>query len=335
MTETMLGLRFDHPGGPEVLRWDTVPKPVPGPGEVLIQVSAFAVNWADLLERAGKYPGAPEPPYITGHDLAGIVVANGPETGGLEVGTRVFGVIPRGGAAAEYIAAPANQVYPAPPRLSDEQAAGAAGPYLTADAAIVTLGRLDKGEDVLIQAGAGAYGSAAVQLCRAYGAGRIIATAGSDDKAARIREWGADVVVNYSTTDFVDVVRQVTDGRGVSLVLESVGGDVLGRSLDCLMPTGRLVSVGASSGRSSDRFRLHTLFELGVSVAGFTLGTWLTHSPELVAPSVERVLDLFERGLAAPVIGRTFPASEVAAAHEFLANRRSVGRTIVLMPDHT
>lgn len=327
----MKALRFGRHGGPEVLRWDDVPRPVPAAGEVLVAVRAFAVNWADLLERAGRYPGTPTPPYVTGHDLVGTVVATGPDTAVPEIGSRVFGVIPRGGAAAEFVAAPADQVYPAPAAFSDAQAAGAAGPYLTADAAIVTLGRLGKGEDVLVHAAAGGYGSAAVQLCRAYGAGRIIATAGSAEKAARAAEWGADVTIDYTRTDFVDVVREVTGGRGVPLVLESVGGDVLGRSFDCLAPAGRLVSVGASSGHSSERFRLHTLFELGVSVAGFTLGQWLTDHPDLVRPSVRRVLEAFERGSATPVVGRVFPASEARAAHELLAERRSVGRTVVTM----
>lgn len=332
---TMKGLRFAEHGGPEVLSWDEVPVPEPGPGELLIEVRAFAVNWADLLERAGRYPGAPAPPYVTGHDLTGVVVGAGPGTEGPPTGTRVFGVIPRGGAAAQYMTAPADQVYPVPGALADIEAAGAAGPYLTADAAIVTLGRLEKGEDVLIQAAAGAYGSACVQLCRAYGAGRIIATAGSDAKCERVREFGADVVVNYTDTDFAEVVREVTGGRGVPLVLESVGGDVLSRSLDCVSPAGRLVSVGASSGRGSDRMRLHTLFELGISVSGFTLGQWLLHHPELVRPSAARVLDLFANHGVKPVIGRVFPASEVAAAHTFLADRRSVGRTVVTMtPTH-
>lgn len=180
----MRALQFDEHGGPEVLRWDDVPTPTAGPGELLVEVRAFAVNWADLLERQGKYPGAPTPPYPTGHDLAGVVVGAGPGTDGPPVGSRVFGVIPRGGAAADLIAAPASQLYPTPDRLDDIQAAGAAGPYLTADAAIMTLGRLQPGEDVLVQAAAGAYGSAAVQLCRAHGAGRIIATAGTAEKAA-------------------------------------------------------------------------------------------------------------------------------------------------------
>lgn len=327
----MKGLRFAEHGGPEVLSWDDVPEPSAAPGELLVRVSAFAVNWADLLERAGSYPGAPAPPYVTGHDLAGVVVAHGVGVTGPPVGTRVFGVIPRGGAAAELIAAPAVQFHPTPASLSDEESAGAAGPYLTADAALVTLGRLEKGQDVLVQAAAGAFGSATVQLARAYGAGRIIATAGTPEKAARTRDWGADLVVDYTREDFRDVVRDATAGRGVDLVVESVGGEVLERSFDCLRPGGHLVSVGASSGSSTRRFRLHTLFELGISVSGFTLGRWIEESPELVAPSVERVLSRLEDGSVRPVVGRVFAADEVAAAHEFLAARRSVGRTVVTM----
>jgi NADPH2:quinone reductase len=268
-----------------------------------------------------------------GHDLAGVVEAHGPDVSGPPAGTRVFGVLPGGGAAADLVVAPASHFYVTPEGLDDAESAGAAGPYLTADAALVTMGRLEKGQDVLVQAAAGAFGSATVQLARAYGAGRIVATAGTPEKAERAREWGADVVVDYTNQDFVEVVREVTAGRGVDLVVESVGGDVLERSFDCLRPGGHLVSVGASSGSSTRRFRLQTLFELGVSVSGFTLGTWIAETPELVAPSAERVLALFAEGTARPVVDRIFPAGQVAAAHEYLAARRSVGRTVVSMEE--
>lgn len=316
-------------GGPEVLQWQEVDDPVPGPGELLVRVHAFAVNWADLLMREGRYPGAPEPPFVGGHDLVGEVVGHGSGVDSPPVGTRVFGVLGHPGACAELVTTPVERLYRVPNGLTDEEAAGAAAPYLTADAAIVTFGRLAPGETVLVHAAAGGFGSAAVQLCRAYGAGTIVATAGSEEKLARVREWGADVAVGYD--DFVAAALEATDGAGVDLVLESVGGDVLGRSFDCMAPLGRLVSVGASSGRSSDRFRLHTLFEKGVSVAGFTLGQWVLHHPELVRPSAERVLGALERGEARPVVGGVFPADRVADAHRFLAERRSIGRTIVVM----
>jgi len=318
-------------GDPSVLEWIDQPDPEPGPGELLVRVRAFAVNWADLLQRAGSYPGGPTPPFISGHDLMGEVVGRGPDTDGPPVGTRVFGLLSRSGGAAELVAAPSAWFYPVPDGLSDEQAAGLAGPYFTADVAIVDFGRLQAGETVLVHAAAGGYGSAAVQLCRHYGARTIIATAGSDEKLQRTREWGAHVLVNYRTDDFARVVSEVTEGRGVDLVLESVGGDVLGKSLDCLAPLGRLVSVGASSGESSRRFRLHTLFERGISVAGFTLGLWLKDHPALVQRAAKRVLDAVRAGSVAPVIGGVFPIDEIAEAHAFMAGRRSIGRTIVVI----
>lgn len=318
-------------GDPDVLIWADQPDPVPGPGELLVRVRAFAVNWADLLQRAGAYPGGPTPPFVAGHDLMGEVVGRGPGTEGPPDGTRVFGVLGRSGGAAELIAVPAAWLHPVPANLTNEQAAGLAGPYFTADVAIVDFGRLRAGETVLIHAAAGGYGSAAVQLCRHYRAGTIIVTAGSDEKLKRTREWGADVLVNYVTDDFVQVVSEATRGRGVDVVLESVGGDVLGKSFDCLAPLGRLVSVGASSGESSRRFRLHTLFERGISVAGFTLGLWLQHHPELVQAAADRVLEAVRVGSAVPVIGGVFSIDDIAEAHAFMAGRRSIGRTVVLI----
>lgn len=320
-------------GGPEVLRWQEVPDPEPGPGEVLVRTLAGGVQWADIMEREGRYPGGPTPPFVSGHDLVGEVVACGEGVVEPAPGTRVLGVVPRGGACAELVAVPATWMHPVPEGVDTVAAAAVASSYLTADAAIVTLGRLTPGESVLVQAAAGGYGSAAVQLCRAYGAGTIIATAGSDEKLERVREWGADVLVNYATTDVVAAVRDATAGRGVDLVLESVGGEVLAASMDCVRPAGRLISVGASSGRSTSRFRLHTLFEKGILVGGFTLGLWVVHHPELVAPSARRVLDQLAEERISPVVAAVFAPSEAADAHAFLAGRRAVGRTVLRISD--
>lgn len=328
----MRALRFHHHGGPEVLVWDELPVPEPGSGELLVRSRGFAVNWADLMERAGVYPGAPDPPYVMGHDLAGDVVAHGPGVEAPAVGTRVFGLLPQAGTSAEWIVARADQVYPVPGALTDAEAAGLGSPFLTADAALVTMGRLERGDTVLVHAAAGGFGSATVQLAKAYGAGTVIATAGSAAKLERAAALGADVTIDYTTGDFVEVVLQATGGRGVDLVVESVGGDVLARSFDCVRPAGRLVSVGASSGRSTSRFRLQTLFETGITVGGFTLGRWIEHNPELVAPSVARVLRVLAGGAVRPVVARVFAPDEIAQAHAFLAGRQSIGRTIVLFP---
>lgn len=327
----MRALRVPAYGEPDVLEWGEIADPTPAAGEVLVRVRAVAVNWADLLQRQGAYPGGPEPPFTTGHDLVGDVVAHGPGVASPPVGQRVFGCLPHNGAAAELVATSAEWVHPAPDHLTDAEAAGAAAPYFTADAALITMGRMEAGEAVLVHAAAGAFGSATVQLARHFGAGTIVATAGSPEKLARVREWGADVLVDYQRDDFVSAALEATGGRGVNLVAESVGGDVLGASFDCLAPTGRLVSVGASAGRSSKRFRLHTLFEKGVSVAGFTLGLWMRHHPELVRPTVERVLPALEKRAVTPAVGGVFAADQAADAHRFLAERRSIGRTVVTM----
>lgn len=325
----MRALVVTRHGGPEVLVWREMPEPVVAAGELLVRTRAVGLQWADLLEREGRYPGGPQPPFVGGHEVVGDIVAHGEGVSGPPLGTRVSGAVPRGGAAAELVAVPAHWMHIVPDGVGDEAAAGLIGPFLTADLAIVTFGRLVAGDAVVVHAAAGSFGSAAVQLCGAYGAVPIVATAGSDEKLARVRQWGAEVLVNYTRSDFVPAVMQATDGRGVDLVLESVGGDVLGRSFDCLRPGGRLISVGASSGHSSRRFRLQTLFEKGIVVGGFTLGVWLEHHSELVAPAADRVLGLVEEGRVAPVVGAVFAAGDAADAHRFLQNRRSIGRTVV------
>jgi NADPH2:quinone reductase len=214
-------------GDPDVLTWTDQPDPDPGPGELLVRVRAFAVNWADLMQRAGRYPGGPTPPFIAGHDFMGEVVARGPRTQGPPDGTRVFGVLGRSGGAAELVAAPSAWLHPVPANLTDEQAAGLAGPYFTADVAIVDFGRLRAGETVLTRRGR-RLRSAAIQLCRHYGPGPSSSRLGAT-RSCSGRGSGADVLGNYQTDDFMQVGIRRTGG-GVDLVLESVGGDVLARA---------------------------------------------------------------------------------------------------------
>ena len=314
-----------------MLEWVELPDPAPGAGEVLVRVLAFAIIWADLLEREGRYPGQAEPPFVGGHDFVGEVVAYGSGVEQPAIGSRVFGTTPRAGAAAELVVLPASWVYPVPDGVSDVAAAGMVGGYLTADVAINVFARLEPGSSVLIHAAAGGLGSACLQLCKAYGAGTIIATAGSREKVEQVAGWGADVAVDYSVDDFVQPALEATGGAGVDIVLESVGGDVLGSSFDCIAPGGRLVCMGASSGRSTNRFRLQTLFEKGISVSGFTLGVWIEAGLGAIAESAEHVLDLAARGVIRPAIGGVFSPDEVADAHQFLGGRQSIGRTVVVL----
>ncbi len=316
-----------------VLRWQDVERRDPGPGELQIRLRAFALNWADVLQRAGRYPGGLTPPYVTGSDFTGDVVALGPGVDGPPPGTRVHGLLPFGGAGCEYPNVVARWTRPAPEHMSDEEVAGLATPFWTAEAALVTMGHLRPGETVLIHAAAGGTGSAVVQLCRCHGAGLVIGTVGDPAKAQRVRDLGAGAVVDYRTEDFVARTMELTQGRGVDLVVDSVGGDVLERTFDCVATAiGRIVCLGATEGRSTRRFRLQTLFELGIAVAGFTLGNWMLHHPEIVDPIVDRVAELAARREIAGVVGGVFAAERAADAHRFLESRRSIGRTVVVMP---
>ncbi|MGE3622000.1 MAG: zinc-binding alcohol dehydrogenase family protein [Acidimicrobiia bacterium] len=316
-------------GGPEVLEWGDVPEPSPGPGEVKIKVLAAAVNWSDVLEREGRYPGGPTPPFVIGHDVLGEVVELGEGTDRFAVGDRIYGSLVNAGGTAEYAVAPAYWLHKAPTSLPVIEAAAAPSPFFTAEAAVTTMSKLEKGQTVLVHAAAGGFGSATVQLCRAYGARLIIGTAGGPAKMDHVRSFGADIAVDYLTEDFVEVVREATDGRGVDLVVDSVGGDVLARSFDVIVPTGKMICVGATEGKSTSRFRLHTLFEKDIWVGGFTLGNWVRNHPELMEPIASAIHPLLAEGTVRTIIGGVFTPDQAQEAHAFLQNRQSIGRTVI------
>lgn len=320
-------------GGPEVLEWGDVPEPSPGAGEVKVRVLAAAVNWSDILEREGRYPGGPTPPFVLGHDVLGEVVELGEGVDRFTVGERVYGCLATGGGTATYAVAPAHWLHRAPRSLSVVEAAAAPSPFFTAEAAVTTMARLERGHTVLVHAAAGGFGSAAVQLCRAHGAGLIVGTAGGPAKMDPVRSFGADIAIDYLTDDFVEVVRDATAGRGVDLVVDSVGGEVLARSFDVVAPTGKMICVGATEGKSTSRFRLHTLFEKDIWVGGFTLGNWIRHHPDLMDPIAAAVHPLLADGTVRSIIGGVFPPEQAREAHHFLQNRQSIGRTVIDLSD--
>jgi NADPH2:quinone reductase len=325
----MKALQCQPPGGPDSLAWVEVPEPQPGPGEISVRVDAGAVSWGDVLQRDGRYPGGPEPPFTCGHDLAGEVVAIGPGVDGNSVGTPVWSVLGAPGAFAEFASGPAGWFHPIPAGLDVVTASAIGAAFLTADTALVPIGRLERGESVLVHAAAGGVGSAAVQLARAYGAGLVIGTCGSDAKAAQVVELGADRAVNYETEDFAEVVAELTDGRGVDLALESVGGEVLGKTFDCIGYLGRIVSYGAASLRTSDRLRLHTLLSRSVIFAGFTLTPMFYEHAALLTPGVERVQRVLADGRAHPLVSEIVPATEAPRAYRLMSERAITGRAVI------
>jgi len=325
----MKALIVTRHGGPEVLEYADVPMPSVGPGEALVRIRAVGIVRADATMRAGAYPGGPQPPYVPGAEFVGEVVEAAADDPGLPAGNRVVGILGRPGACAEYVAAPTCWLRRAPDALSDDSAAGALGSYLSAEIALGLFGRLKPGDTVLVNAAAGNVGIAACQLARAHGARLVIGTAGTDAKLPRLGEFGATKAISYRSPQWKDQVLAATQGRGVDVAVETVGGDVLATTVDCVAPGGRLICVGAASGRGSSRIRLDTLFQTNISIAGFTLGKlWRDHQ-DLLADSVNYVLDRLGRDGVTPLVNRSLPMSDAAEAHRLMDDPSTVGRIIL------
>jgi NADPH2:quinone reductase len=315
-------------GGPEVLQVQELPEPVPGPGQVLVRTAATSVNYADILARQGRYHGGATPPFIPGLDLAGTVAALGEGVTGLTVGQRVA-VFPQGGSYAEYVLADPVLVYPLPDAVDFETAAAFPTIGVTAYNLLHTVARLAPGETVLIHAAAGGVGTTAVQVARLLEAGRVIGTVGDDAKAGLVRDLGADVVINYRREDFAARVRELTDGQGADVILDSVAGPVTAASLTCLAPFGRLVVFGQASGAPGE-VRSSDFYPLNRSVLGYSTGGYRRLRPAALRPAAEAVLAWLAAGRLRMVITRRFPLAEAAEAHRLVESRASTGKVLLL-----
>jgi NADPH2:quinone reductase len=321
----MKAIVIDKFGGPEVLRYRDVPDPSLSPASVLIEVRAVGVNRGDLQQRAGEAGDEQQAlPLIVGWEVAGVVKAVGDLIQNVRQGDRVVGIIPSGG-YAELAAPIAQAVVPIPQSLSFEEAAGIPVVFMTAWFALVKKAALHASETALVQAAGSGVGMAGVQIAKHAGA-RVIATAGSDEKLARARELGADEGINYRTTDFAEAVTAITGGRGVDVVLESVGGRTLVRSIELLASGGRLVSVGNSS-HEPVSIDAALLVERDVSLSGLYLGSELLKSGAI--GEFQKVVDLCGRGELKVIVERVLPLTEAAAAHRILADRANFGKVIL------
>jgi NADPH2:quinone reductase len=310
-------------GGPEVLKVEEAPEPKIGSGDVLIQMEAAGVNYADVMLRAGVYPvkGLPVTP---GFEVAGRVAQVGAQVTEFRVGDRVVAMVDFGG-QAELVAAPAATVFSLPDSVSAAEAAALPVNYLTALHMLREFGRLVPGESVLIQAAASGVGTAAIQLAKLFGA-HVFATAGSDDKLALAKDLGADECINYTTQDFPEVVKAKTGGRGADLVLECVGGEVFEKSLLCLAPLGRLITYGVAGGVPATVLTPLLLFH-NVSVIGFHLGRYYQLKPN--REPMQEILRLVVARKIRPILNTTFPLTEVARAHDHLSQRRTRGKVLL------
>lgn len=313
-------------GGPEVLHLVELEKPVPTGHEVLIEIRAIGVNYADTARREGRYVVKTPLPFIPGAEIAGVVSEVGEKVTTITPGTRVVTLIESGG-YAEYALADERSLIPIPEQLDFRSAAALPLQGLSAYHILKTMGRLEKGESVLVHAAAGGVGTIAVQLAKLFGAGNVIATASSDEKLALAREMGADVLINYSEPNWEEQVLEATGGRGVNVALEMVGGDVFNKTVKCLATFGRLVIFGAASGEQS-RFYPSSLMARNQSVIGFFLPQ-IMRKPELLQPSLVELLTYLGEGKLKLTIGGVFPLEDAANVHTLLQSRKSKGKLIL------
>jgi len=329
-------------GEPDVLEVREAPDPVPGPGEVRIRVAASGINFADILARMGLYPDAPKLPAVVGYEVAGVVDGFGDGVDGLKSGDRVVSMT-RFGGYSDVVCVPRGLVQPQPANLDAEEAASIPVNYLTAWLMLVRLGNVRPGERVLVHACAGGVGLAAVQICRHFGA-EVIGTA-SAAKHERLRSMGVSECIDYRTRDFEEAVADLTNGRGVDIVLDAVGGDSFARSYRCLNSLGRLFVFGVSSLAPGTRRRLGSallgllrmpkfkpvsLMTLNRGVFGVNLGN-LWHRGDELSDMLGAILDLFGDGTFQPVVDRRFSFAEAAAAHQYIQDRKNFGK-VVLVP---
>jgi NADPH:quinone reductase len=323
----MLALRVHELGEPEsVLRLEEVAVPDPDPGEVRLRVHAAALNFPDVLMCRGEYQVKPSMPFTPGAEVAGVVDQLGAGVAGLDVGQRVL-AIPSGGGFAEYTTAhAAGGVFPVPDTMSFASAAALHVVYQTGHLALHRRAGLQPGETLLVHAGAGGVGSAAIQLGRAAGA-VVIATAGGPEKVDVLKRLGVDLAIDYKEHDFVDAVKEFTGGKGADVVYDPVGGDTYDRSTKCIAFEGRILIIGFTGGRFADARTNHVLIK-NYSVVGVHWGLYNVMNPAVVRATHDDLIRLFEAGQIDPLISETVGLPDVPGALARLGSRGTYGKLV-------
>lgn len=324
----MKAVVVSQPGGPEALQLLERPDPVPGSGELAIEIHAAALNRADLLQRRGLYPPPAGTTDILGLECAGVISAVGPGCAlGLTVGERVMALL-GGGGYAERVVVAEGMAMKVPDSLSFEQAAAVPEAFLTAREALVVAGRLAAGESVLVHAAAGGVGSAAVQLAHAAGA-RVFATAGTASKCAFVLTLGADSVIDHTSQDFAAVTRAETEGRGVDLILDFVGAAYAKQHAECLAVGGRQIVIGVLGGAQSV-IDLGRLIQKRQSLIGLVMRSRsTTEKVELTQAFVRSSLPLLGDGRLKPLVDSVFELADVAQAHQRMEANLNLGKIVL------
>ncbi len=327
--ETMTCVEISEPGGPEVLKPTKRPVPKPAKGEVLIKVRAAGVNRPDIAQRVGRYAPPPGVTDIPGLEIAGEIVAVGAGVKDWKVGDKACALV-AGGGYAEYVAAPAPQCLPIPGKLGMVEAAALPETFFTVWSNLYDRAHLKPGETLLVHGGSSGIGTAAIQLASKLGA-RVIVTAGSADKCKVCESLGAGRAVNYKEEDFVEAAKAFTDGRGVDVVLDMVGGDYLPRNIKAMATDGRHVSIAFLAGSTAEVNFMPVMLKQ-LTLTGATLRPQSEERKGEIAQALKRhAWPLIANGEIKPVIHATFPLAEAAAAHRLMESSAHIGK-IVLTP---
>ena len=330
----MRAVTISEPGGPEVLEWTEAPDPVCGPGEVVVDVAATAVNRADLLQRQGFYAPPKDASQILGLECSGIVSEVGDDVTGWSVGDEVCALL-AGGGYAERVAVPAEQLLPRPAGVDLATAAALPEVTCTVWSNVFMVAGLERGESFLVHGGSSGIGTMAIQLAARAGA-RVFTTAGTAAKLDVCRELGAEVAVNYRDEDFVERAREATGGRGVDVVLDNMGAKYLARNVEVLADGGRLVIIGMQGGTKAELDISELLRKRG-SVHATALRSRPVTGPggkaEIVAAVRQHVWPDVERGAVRPIVDRRLPMSRAAEAHRVVAAGEHVGKVLLVTGD--
>ena len=323
----MKAIIASEPGGADMLQLVDRPKPVPGPGEVLIRVAAAGVNRPDIVQRQGLYPPPPGASDILGLEVSGTVDALGEGVDGVAVGADVCALV-TGGGYAEYCTAPTETVLPVPHGMNIVDAAGLPETYFTVWSNVFDRGSLQSGERLLVHGGSSGIGTAAVQLAKAFGAW-VATTVGSEEKADFIRALGADLVINYKRDDFVSVLADATGGKGVDVVLDMVGGDYVPRNIAAMAPDGRHVSIAFLRGPQV-AFNMLPVMLKRLTLTGSTLRPRDSAFKGAIAGALQtHVWPLFEGGGLRSVTDTVLPLAEARAAHGCMEDGSHMGKILL------
>lgn len=313
--------------GPAALQREDLADIVPGPREVVIDVRAAGCNFFDILITQGKYQVRPDLPFAPGAEVSGTVRAVGSSVVGFQVGDRVSALLPFGGFAS-VLAAPEERVFPIPESMSFEHAAALGLVYQTSYVGLVHRAKLGKGETLLVHAAAGGVGLAAVQIGVALGA-RVIGTAGAPDKLELVKRSGAAATINYREEDWVERVKELTDGRGADVIYDPVGGDTFDLSMKCIAFEGRILVIGFASGRIPTAEMSRVLVK-NFSLVGLHWGLYFEKDPEVLRDAQNAISRLYAEGKISPVVSATYPLEDAAKALDALGSRKTTGKLVLL-----